>query len=54
MWLFAVATVAVEVACIYNPAMGAYVARFIGSIRSSDRVVAVLVPAFSHIVSAIA
>ena len=52
-WLLAVATVAVGVACIYNPAVGAYIAKFIGSIRSSARVAAAaLVPIFPYIVRA--
>ncbi len=52
-WLLAVATVAVGVACIYNPAVGAYIAKFIGSIQSSARVAAAtLVPIFPYIVRA--
>ena len=45
--------VAVGVACIYNPAVGAYIAKFIGSIQSSARVAAAtLVPIFPYIVRA--
>ena len=47
------ATVAVGVACIYNPAVGAYIAKFIGCIKSSIRVAAeVLVRIFPYIVKA--
>lgn len=52
-WLLAVATVAVGVACVYNPAVGAYIAKFISSIQSSAKVaVATLVPVFPYIVRA--
>ena len=39
-WLLAVATVAVGVASVYNPAVGAYIAKFICSIQSSAKVAA--------------
>ena len=52
-WILAMATVAVGVACIYNPAVGAYIAKFIGCIKSSIRVAAeVLVRIFPYIVKA--
>lgn len=54
-WLLSAATVAVGVACVYNPAVGAYIAKFIGSIRSSARAAAAaLVPIFPHVVKAAA
>jgi RHS repeat-associated protein len=54
-WLLAVATVAVGVACVYNPAVGAYIAKFIGSVRSSARAAAaVLVPIFPYVIKAAA
>lgn len=52
-WLLAAATVAVGVASIYYPVVGVYVAKIIGSIRSSARVAAAaLVPIFPYIVRA--
>ena len=54
-WLLAVATVAVGVACVYNPAVAAYIAKIIASIRSTARAAAAaLVPIFPHIVKAAA
>ena len=51
MILLAVATVAVGVACVYNPAVAAYIAKIIASIRSTARAAAAaLVPIFPHIV----
>ena len=54
-WLLAVATVAVGVACIYNPAVAAYIAKIISSIRSTARAAAAaLVPVFPYIIRAAA
>ena len=54
-WLLAVATVAVGVACVYNPAVAAYIAKIIASIRSTARAAAAaLVPIFPYIVKAAA
>lgn len=54
-WLLAVATVAVGVACIYNPAVGAYIAKIISSIPSTAHAAAAaLIPIFPHIIKAVA
>ena len=52
-WLLAAATVAVGIACTYNPAVGSYIAKFISSIRSNTRrAAAVLVPILPLVVRA--
>ena len=54
-WLLAVATVAVGVACLYNPGVGAYIAKTLATIRSSIRVAAgALVPMLPYMIRAAA